>query len=121
MKYQIPKDIEKHRITTGGLATSKQHGFNGAFELPGIPNGSKLLIIISDKEGWDHVSVTTIPDDRCPTWFEMKYVKEIFFGDNQWGIQFIPPKVKNISAHENCLHLWRPTKTPFPVPPVDMV
>lgn len=121
MKYRVPEEIEKHRITKGPLATSKIHGFNGAFELPGIIDGFGLIAIVSDNHGWDHISVTTRPDNRCPTWAEMCYVKDLFFGKNQWAIQFHPPQNQNVNIHENCLHLWRPNSTPFPSPPTRLV
>jgi hypothetical protein len=82
--------------------------------IPG-PNGSRLHVIFSDGMGWDHVSVSL--KNRCPTWEEMCYVKEIFFELEDCVIQFHPPKSDYKNAHPYCLHLWRCQEQEFPRPP----
>jgi len=93
--------------------------FNGVFQL--YLNGSNLLfcVIASNSGGWgggwDHVSVST--DCRCPKWSEMCQVKELFFKDDEYAIQYHPEKGDDL--HPFCLHLWRPhSKRKIPIPDV---
>ncbi len=101
MKTKLPHKIRKARIATGPLASDDSCGNNGAFELEGF------LIIVSDGEGWDHVSVSIPGADRCPTWEEMCKVKEWFFERTERVVQFHAPESEHINNHSKCLHLWR--------------
>lgn len=70
--------------------------------------GADLRIIASDGDRcvrWEHVSVSLA--DRCPTWDEMCFVKDLFWLPTETVVQFHPPKAKHINFMENCLHLWR--------------
>lgn len=87
--------------------------YNGAFAIR--RNGQQLLVIASSALGWDHVSVSL--RDRCPTWDEMKAIKEMFFRPDEWAIEYHPPAAANISVHDYCLHLWRPHDATIPTPP----
>jgi hypothetical protein len=81
---------------------------------------ARFVVIASDEEGWDHVSVSTL--SRCPTWEEMCYMKNLFFGKDDWVMQLHPPADKNISLMHTCLHLWAPNDgQKIPRPPVWMV
>ena len=40
------------------------------------PAGATLRVLFSDGLGWDHVSVSLA--DRCPTWAEMCFIKDLF-------------------------------------------
>lgn len=82
---------------------------NGAFRIPG-----GLVVIASDGLGWDHVSVSL--QDRCPTWDEMKRVKEMFFTDDEPAFQIYPTKGQYRNYHPHCLHWWRPQNDTFPLP-----
>lgn len=90
---------------------------NGAFRIR--VKRCEFLVIASDGGGWDHVSVS-LPD-RCPTWEEMSEIKRLFFGDDEWAIEYHPPTEKNISVHDYCLHLWRPQAVQLPTPPLILV
>lgn len=90
---------------------------NGAFLLR--RNGQELIVIASNAGGWDHISVSLA--DRCPTWEEMKAVKQLFFNDDEWAVEFHPPANRNISVHDYCLHLWRPHDQQLPTPPPILV
>lgn len=70
-------------------------------------------------EGWEHVSVSCA--GRCPTWQEMKFVKELFWRDDETVIQFHPRKESYINRAEFCLHLWRKIGYEFPLPPTECV
>lgn len=113
--------VERYRITTGLLASDSTFGNNGAFIVP--YNGDKLSVVVSDQGGWDHVSVSLF--DRCPTWDEMQYVRSLWFRDDEWVVQYSPPKSAHINCHSHCLHMWRKqTATPGPwleIPPSEFV
>ena len=87
---------------------------NGAFNIPG-----GIRVIVSDGEGWDHVSVSL--RDRCPTWEEMKRVKEMFFSDDEPAFQIFPAKEHYRNYHPFCLHWWRPQHEKMPLPDPFMV
>lgn len=87
----------------------------GVFNVVVPSTDVRLLVIASSGAGWDHVSVSR--PSRCPTWEEMVFVKRVFFGEDEWAIEYHPPPDKNISRHPFCLHLWRPHDVEIPVPP----
>lgn len=108
---------ERYRVREGIMASDSSYGNNGAFSIPlGKPSGKIILnVIVSDEEGWDHVSVS-LPN-RCPMWDEMCAIKELFFTDEETVIQYHPPKSAYINQHPFCLHLWRSQKTEILLPP----
>jgi hypothetical protein len=106
--------IEQNRIlgpagTNRGAAVFRRHGV-------------LLRVIFSDELGWDHVSVS-LDQHRCPTWDEMCWIKEQFFEEEEFAIQFHPRKSEYVNKHEHVLHLWRPhTATGSqPKPPLECV
>lgn len=132
MKPDAAKHIDKYRITDGKLASDSSLGNNGAFMLPVLKHGGEihlsgdakichctLGIIVSDGEGWDHVSVS-LPT-RCPSWDEMCWVKDLFFGPEETVMQLHPPKSRYVNHHPHCLHLWRPYNKSIPLPPTEFV
>lgn len=68
-----------------------------------------------DEEGWEHVSVTLHKMGkkklevvhRTPTWQEMCFVKDVFWGEEEEVIQFHPKKAEYVNVHDFCLHLWK--------------
>ena len=128
MEAGATRNIEKFRIVVGELASSAFDGRNGAFIIR-RPGGVWLCVIASDGSGrkechlsgasWEHVSVS-LPD-RCPTWGEMCWVKELFWGEDELVMQFHPPKKVAVNRHEYCLHLWKPVGVEIPLPPVECV
>lgn len=97
--------IEKHRITSGPQASDASFGNNGAFVMRCPATGCELRIIVSDGMGWDHASVSLA--NRCPTWEEMSWVKQLFWSDEETVVQFHPAKCDYVNYHRFCLHLWR--------------
>lgn len=81
----------------------------------------KASVIWSFGSGWDHVSVAPLNHRRIPTWDDMCRVKDMFFREDEWVIQFHPPKDEYINNMPNCLHLWKPQKETMPTPPAIMV
>lgn len=77
--------------------------------------GLKIIATIGDAEyPWEHVSVSR--EDRCPTWEEMCFVKDIFWREDECVVQFHPPKSAYVNRHLRCLHLWKWKEGAFPQP-----
>jgi len=110
MTFHVP---EKYRLKQGPLASTETDGNNGVFCFQ--HSGFFLRTIASDIGGWEHVSVSL--ERRNPTWKEMCHVKDLFWDENDWVIQFHPSKQAYVNNHPHCLHLWRPIGIEFPIPP----
>jgi hypothetical protein len=100
----------------------------GAFSIPFkyrhhlrclVGPGDIALEDLGKKYAWDHVSVSLV--DRCPTWDEMVYIKNIFFSPEEAVIQFHPPESEYVNRHPFTLHLWKPLLFEIPLPPKEMV
>lgn len=104
--FKVPNQF---RIKKGMLASTDEMGNNGAFIVHSLKLKRALHVIASDQEGWEHVSVS-LPD-RCPTWEEMSFIKDKFWGEDDLVVQFHPPKVDYINYHQHCLHLFRKVDT----------
>lgn len=74
----------------------------------------RLRFIGSWGKGWDHVSVSLV--DRCPTWEEMCFIKDLCFFENECVMQLHPPKEDWVDCHPFCLHLWKPTARGLEIP-----
>jgi hypothetical protein len=110
------KTIVKER----GAGFLQHVGIDGGFTQLCIPGSKgKAAVIFSWGEGWDHVSVSY--SNRCPTWDEMCYIKNIFFKEDECVIQYHPPKSDYVNIHPYCLHLWRPQNQSIPMPPKEFV
>lgn len=77
-------------------------------------------VIWSDGGGWDHVSVRPYKARIIPSWSDMCTLKEAFFHDDDFVIQFHPAKSEYVNNVGNCLHLWR-YQGEMPTPPSWMV
>lgn len=111
--------VNAARVRSGEYATADLDGFNGKFlfRLNGLP----LEVIASDGLGWDHVSVTLLNSNLPPSWSVMCQIKRLFWGDDEWVVQFHPPKDQYVDNHPGCLHLWRCTSASQPTPRKEMV
>ncbi len=107
------KEIERHRLEPhqgGG-----PRGTNcGSFLIP--RNGLTFLVLVTDTDGWDHVSVTIPSKERCPTWEEMCWVKALFFQPNDCVVQFHPPEDDYVGCNPYSLSLWKPQGREIPTP-----
>lgn len=104
---------EQFRLKQGVLASDDSYGANGCFIIPHPQREDVYLAcIVSDQEGWDHVSVTLGnnegPIARCPVWEEMCFIKDIFWNKDEVVIQYHPAESDYVSCHHFCLHLWKP-------------
>lgn len=122
MRNPWPEELERCRHQMPGYETEPGER-SGVFLL--MFGGAELRIIanaaFSDSAWWEHVSIST--PDRCPTWEEMCFVKNLFWEDEELVVQFHPPKSQYVNCHPRTLHLWRPTrhKDRMPFPPRDLV
>lgn len=114
MTFRVP---EKLRIKKGPMGSNESFGNNGAFWVK--TKKCVFTVIASDQLGWEHVSVS-LPT-RCPTWEEMCFIKDLFWDEDDFVVQFHPSKKDYVNNHPHCLHLWRPIDAVIPTPPVFMV
>lgn len=114
--FHVPN---KDRITYGTMGSGNWIGNNGAFQV-WLSNRTDAIILASDGEGWEHVSVRMYDkgtgQDRTPTWAEMCKIKDMFWDDEDCVIQYHPPKSEYVNNHPHVLHLWRPTEKVMPMP-----
>lgn len=119
MRKTFPRKLEDGRVEG-----DSSWGAYGKFILQG-PCGERLCIVASGaddddivSEGWEHVSVSTAR--RVPNWREMCFVKDLFWGEEEWVVQFHPARSEYVNNHPNVLHLWR-HRDGFPTPPFILV
>lgn len=108
------ENINKFRVKNGAWISSDSDDF-GLFFIKFKSSQIPLKVLSSgwkDQE-WYHVSVS-LPN-RCPTWEEMCFIKELFFGDHV-AIQFHPKKKDYVNNHPYCLHLWANMKDEIKTP-----
>lgn len=105
------------------LNSSLLDGNNGAFIIP--QGGFYFQCVVSDGEGWEHVSVTLRFKNsgryNLPSWEEMCYIKSVFWDDEDVVVQYHPKKSEYVNNHDYVLHLWRSTNQEIPTPPSILV
>lgn len=114
--YKVP---EADRIMRGPYA-SPPFMLQGMFVVK-LKKSVRALVIASNQEGWEHVSVSLPDYERCPTWPEMCQVKDMFWDEEDAVMQLHPPASDHVNNHMYCLHLWRPIGIEVPLPPSLMV
>jgi hypothetical protein len=120
--------VEDGRVRQGHHASPQGRPW-GSFVVRHPTSRAELVIIASDGSGWtveglpppvfEHVSVSA--RDRCPTWEEMCWVKDLFWTADELVIQYHPPREVHINSHSFCLHMWRPVGVEIPLPPPETV
>jgi hypothetical protein len=111
------KTPEEFRVKDGMFGSTAESGNNGYFIVP--CRSFDLVIIASDGEGWEHVSVSL--RNRCPNWEEMCHVKSLFWDEEECVMQFHPPKSEYVNMHPYALHLWKPVGKKIETPPSILV
>ncbi len=114
MSFKVP---EKHRcLFPKGHShfSDESFGNNGVFRLV-ISKKNKLNIMASDGGGWDHVSVSA--KGKTPSYYEMKKVRRLFWGDDDVVVEYHMGEKDHINIHSNVLHLWCWQGGKFPTPP----
>jgi hypothetical protein len=105
MRKPFPPQVEAARIRKGAMGSKSGEGY-GAFTFTNKSGKSLAVIAIgSDDTGWEHVSVSL--KHRTPTWEEMCFIKDLFWGPEEEVVQFHPPRSEYVNCHPHCLHLWR--------------
>lgn len=118
--FNNQKALNKYRVTSGGWSTTSADNFGLFYVKKNISKPPLQIICSPFGEGeWEHVSVS-LPD-RCPSWEEMRYVKELFWSDDVTVVQFHPKKSEYVNNHPFCLHLWRNLKNEIELPPSILV
>jgi hypothetical protein len=101
-----------YRVRGGVIGSDESYGNNGAFMIPF--ESYKLLVVASDGEGWEHVTVS-LPN-RAPNWREMCFIKDLFWDEEDCVVQYHPPKSEYVNNHEYVLPIWRQIGQDFPRP-----
>lgn len=109
---QIEKLLMKERCTS---FTSGKDGLAVLIQ----KDNESMGIIASWGSGWDHVSISFM--NRCPTWDEMCWIKDLFWFSEETVMQLHPPESAYVNQHPYCLHLWKPQKHNIPLPPIEFV
>ena len=117
---QNNQQINRWRNRGGVYGSTNKDKNNGAFRIPG-PAGQWFLVIASDQLRWEHVSVSVMGENRCPTWEEMCFIKDVFWAKDEVVIQYHPAEAEYVRAHPYALHLWKPIGVDLPTPPPEMV
>ena len=89
---------------------------NGVFKVR--IKGKRYMIVASAGGGWEHVSVSPYGSSNVPPWEVMCAVKDMFFYPEECVVQYHPKKSEYINLATNVLHLWRPTDSEMPTPPL---
>jgi len=131
MKAAFHDLAEKGRLRTGPFATYPKDRY-GHFAVR-HPGGAYLFVIAVEGdaagqpvERFDHASVSVRgadagPPERCPTWEEMCWVKDLFWDAEECVVQYHPPRSSYVNRHPYVLHLWRPSFADIPMPPLECV
>jgi len=85
----------------------------GMFDI--VVNGKIYFVIASVDEGWQHVSVSGL-NNIMPTWDVVETIKNKFFEDDEFVVEYHPKKEDYINNKENCLHIWSPLDKEMPYP-----
>jgi hypothetical protein len=102
-----------------GWHSADSDGWNGIFIVP--VEGEMWKVICSDKEGWKHVSISNAQKKQLPGWNVMCRIKDLFFDDESWAVQYHPAKSEYVNDHPYTLHLWEPLEAALPKPLAIMV
>lgn len=70
--------------------------------------------LYTDASIWLHIS--TSREDRLPSWFDMRLVKDIFVGPKRTAISVLPSEEEYVNRHPFVLHLWSPVTSSCPLP-----
>ena len=88
-----------------------------------LPRGLKIIASAGDIDEsgagipWEHISVSHVDDDECPSWHEMTLAAGLFWDDADCLVQYRPPRSDYVDLHPGCLHWWRWKQGDFPLPP----
>ena len=107
------KDIKQIKAS---LTTSISEGIDG-FAAQIASQKMVYNLIVSWGGDWEHVSVSIIGENRCPTWDEMCFIKNLIWKTDETVLQYHPPENQYVNDHPYVLHLWKPQKFTIHLPP----
>jgi hypothetical protein len=107
------------RKECGKWSSTDEDGWNGAFLVP--VDGEMWQVLLGDGMGWKHLSVTNAQKKQVPPWNVMCRLRDYFFDDDAWVVQFHPPRDAYINDHPFVLHLWQSIDAEMPTPLAVMV
>jgi hypothetical protein len=96
------RNVEWERIAHGGTDNPSHEGCFRVHH-----RGRWFKVIASTGGGWDHVSVSCEPGRGLPGWYDLEYIKRLFFKGDETAMQLHVPASEHVSMLE-VLHLWRP-------------
>jgi len=101
--FKVPES-KRQKISKSHPAHDTSYGNNGYFNLIYINKKNrrkiKLFICASDGLDWEHVSVSVVNKQRCPTWDEMCFVKSVFWSPEDTVIQYHPAEKDYVIFHD---------------------
>ena len=116
MRNELNVRIEKYRDNDNAVGKSPVGVNWGCFTIIRLCVILRVMSSGADRaSGWEHVSVSL--KDRCPTWDEMCFIKNLFWHESETVIQFHPKKSKHINQMPYCLHLWKQIGGEYVLPP----
>ncbi|GAB7221349.1 hypothetical protein VoSk93_05600 [Vibrio owensii] len=108
--FKVPK---AYRVI-GGFLRSDENDEIGVFDIT-LDSKQSFFCVASEREGWEHVSVSLSDLSRLPTHNEMEQIKTLFWDDECYVIEFYPPSSEFVND-EPVLHLWHPVDSTLPMP-----
>lgn len=111
-KKRCPEDADNWRTNTGDTF--------GLFYITRSHIILKALVAPMESD-WQHVSVSVQGLNRCPTWEEMCFVKNLVWGQDVTVIQFHPKQSEYVNKHKYCLHMWKKSGIEYELPPSILV
>lgn len=120
MTFAVMEREKMKEIKNNKYLHIQKRGIDGGAGFINLPRDNKkgytkATIIWSFGGGWEHVSVAPL-NGSMPKWEDMCLIKNMFFEDEEWVVQFHPPKSEYVNNMQNCLHLWRPIDQELPTP-----
>lgn len=107
------KDIKQIKASIKAMIAEGEDGFAAQV----VSQKTIYNLIISWGGGWEHASISIIGENRCPTWDEMCFIKNLVWKMNECIVQYHPPESQYVNNHPYVLHLWKPIKETMPMPP----
>jgi len=112
--------VQKWRCEDAGrFSSTAADGWMGMFIVP--LEGEMWKVICSHGEGWRHVSISNSQKKQLPSWNIMCRIKDLFFDDEDWVVQYHPARSEYVNHHPYTLHLWKPMDMPLPTPHYSLV
>lgn len=121
--FQVPNKFRVKNSKNAMFNSTDANGNNGHFLIrkknfsPGVRDkkgflkqvknnkDTVFLVVASDNAGWEHVSVSIIGVNRSPTWEEMCWVKDHFWGRKDVVVQFHLRESEYVNNPKYCLHM----------------